>query len=620
LLAKTGVTVELKDNKGNVVEVVAQDLAKGATSAQFDFKTEYKGDLEGVWSIGDAKFSFDELKQIAAISEAADEIKLEAALEAAGIENVNEDLIAEYFDALHGEEFASLADVQKAVDEVNKENEEVTNEEAVVKAVVDATSQKALLTALAANFDRVNADWIKDYADEELADKTSAQSTLLDLTKETAPTGFDKAAIQALVDAVNTDKIDAANTAAKTETTQKEVTALIQKWVKADEGKATAKKDAVAQSSAFELAFKVAESTNKGSLYNNLIKYANEVKGAGFKASDVLNVNQAAYLTVLTANDNTVKNNIIAAVATDKTSGSTTATIVKGIVTVVNGTELTNSILALYTAESGTSGQPGYVAEAGAAVAYDATKADTVKAFKESLEDIAAKSANLTGTDKFDISKVDSTKLEAYAAQIVTNAVTSVSELNTAIATVNSGDVLEAAVKVVNDADSTPEEVRAALTRLVSDVTPTVTNADKYLNLSAASKLDVAQLVIDNRPENGYVASTSSVEKVIAEAAVAQTTELKDILLSFEDIKLDSSTELAEFDFTTVNNLLADVPGTDYEELTDKVVQLDAARNFFDAIEVTEKDVNGTTTYTQAKFKTLVELKAAINAAVKAAQ
>lgn len=499
--AKTGVIVELKDNKGNVVEVVAQDLAKGATSAQFDFKAEYKGDLEGVWSIGDAKFSFDELKQIAAISEAADEIKLEAALEAAGIENVNEDLIAEYFDALHGEEFASLADVQKAVDEVNKANEEATTETAVVKAVVDATSQKALLTALEANFDRVNADWIKNYADTLVIDangdgiKDTGDFTLLELTKDNVPNGFDKAAIQALVDDTNEALIDAANTAAKTETTQKEVTGLIQKWVKADEGKATAKKDAVAKSTAFELAFKVAESTNKGSLYNNLIKYANEVKDAGFKASDVLNVNQAAYLTKLvgTTSPQVAGENdaIIAAVAADKTNDtSTTAPIVKTIITDVNDTELTTAVV---DAE-------GLIAAAVALNAEETT--DTVKAFKDALTDVAAKSANLEAAAKLDLSKIDADLTVEYATAIATHdgaadAADDLSEVLAAIKSVNDEKDLLKAVAVVADSASTVKQVQAALVTLALGKSNTTTDA--FVEASTQKQLEIAQFIIDNR-------------------------------------------------------------------------------------------------------------------------
>lgn len=51
-------TVVVKDSKGEVRDVVARDIAKGATKAQFDFvKTVKADDLTGVWSVNGVDYS-----------------------------------------------------------------------------------------------------------------------------------------------------------------------------------------------------------------------------------------------------------------------------------------------------------------------------------------------------------------------------------------------------------------------------------------------------------------------------------------------------------------------------------------------------------------------------------
>lgn len=117
--AQQEVTLTVKDNTGAVVEVVATDLAAGATFAQFNFVKEYEADQVGVWTVNGIEYDFDDLAKAAAIVEAAndgDQVKLYNLLIEAGIENVNDELIATYVtDIVGATEKETLAEIQAII-------------------------------------------------------------------------------------------------------------------------------------------------------------------------------------------------------------------------------------------------------------------------------------------------------------------------------------------------------------------------------------------------------------------------------------------------------------------------------------------------------------------------
>src|SRR5690606_15905654 len=136
-----------------------------------------------------------------------------------------------------------LEDIQNIINKKNEELGEKVDREKAVKAVKDAENQIQLLNALTANFERVNKDWIVGYSENLLVE------------------GLDKDydAIQTDIDAVNSNKIDTANTNAKTVAAQEKVTALIEKWMKPDAEKETAKAKAIEASKLKEAEYKVYE-------------------------------------------------------------------------------------------------------------------------------------------------------------------------------------------------------------------------------------------------------------------------------------------------------------------------------------------------------------------------
>ena len=99
----------------------------GETELVFDFVEEQKEEaLVGVWKVEGVEYNFDVIKQLADIKEEAatpvNEIKFLAALNAAGIKNVDENRLGEYATKLveKDEEIETLEDVQAIIDEVNK--------------------------------------------------------------------------------------------------------------------------------------------------------------------------------------------------------------------------------------------------------------------------------------------------------------------------------------------------------------------------------------------------------------------------------------------------------------------------------------------------------------------
>lgn len=176
-----GATVEVKDAAGKVYAVKATDISEGDTSASFDFVTPFAADFEftGVWTVDGKEFNFDTIAQFDAIVDAAtkaDQVALLKALEAAGIENVNEDLIAKYAEAIVDADpgVETLEDIQAVINEANEAAVDADAEATALKAVKEAKTQVALLKALQ-GFDRVNADWAKDYANGKVG--TGAATT-----------------------------------------------------------------------------------------------------------------------------------------------------------------------------------------------------------------------------------------------------------------------------------------------------------------------------------------------------------------------------------------------------------------------------------------------------------
>ena len=195
-----GATIKVVDPNGVVVGVKAQDLSAGDTEVVFAFEkayTSFAAIPAGEWVINGFKYDFSAQLAVKAVKEANNQVELLAALQSDYFKNVDADLITQY-DAADFSNAVTVADVQEIIDEVNAANISASK----VEAVNEATNQIQLLAALQdGGWARVNADWIADYYN----------CTALAYTG-TGTYDFQNAAdadkVQAIIDAVNEDKID----------------------------------------------------------------------------------------------------------------------------------------------------------------------------------------------------------------------------------------------------------------------------------------------------------------------------------------------------------------------------------------------------------------------------
>jgi beta-galactosidase beta subunit len=457
--ADAAFTVEVKDDKGNKVEVNPVSLEVGETEATLTFKTPFGVDPVGVWTVGGVKFDNDAVKNfndIVTSSSNLNEVTTLAALKKAGLNNIKDGNITAYVTAINASTTKEkLADIQVIVDKTNEISVTAEEATAAVKAVNDATNQVQLLAALQNKaFVRVNADWIVDYKTDIDAAKALGGATFT--TTDTV------AEIQAIVDAKNSAKIATANTAATTVATQNAVTDLISKYTIDDVAPATTKADAVKASNVKSAVFGVKEATTSATVYNALVKLS-ALDNASLPASS-LNAN--------------LKAEYLAAKNLATIDGTTTVSALKtSVVTAADTAALTaasNGIVALTSTS---------------------TAADT-KAALQKLADVTIQSS-----DKFDMTKVKDGSLTAYLTALEPLAFGSVdtaAKVTTVIATVNSAANETANLATIKNASATVTQVRDALTELAAGVATNATTT-AYLNASSQVKLEVAQFVVDNR-------------------------------------------------------------------------------------------------------------------------
>ena len=169
-------SVLVKDSLGNTIAVTPKTIAAGETTATFGFVSNVSDSaLTGIWTVDGVAINLSAINQLGAIKTAAagaNQVNLNSALLAGGITGVNTNYLVGYKNAIVDADVThvpstflnTLADVQTLVNKVNATNATTTSDDAKALAVKDAgANQVALLTALQANFLRVNPAWIVDY-------------------------------------------------------------------------------------------------------------------------------------------------------------------------------------------------------------------------------------------------------------------------------------------------------------------------------------------------------------------------------------------------------------------------------------------------------------------------
>ncbi|MGD8190307.1 hypothetical protein ACQCN2_10025 [Brevibacillus ginsengisoli] len=553
-------------------------MAKGDTSATFDFATALSADPTGKWTINGTTFDFANIQKLSDILTAVgnnNEVATLAALKAAGLANIKDENITTYVAAIKTATAKdTLADIQTIINTSNDSAISSADAKVIVDAVNAATNQVQLLAALQNKaFARVNPDWIVDY-------KTAIDAAVA--------TGKDSIVeIQALVDGKNSTKITAADTAAATSVDQNAVTALIQTYVAADVAPATTKADQIKASQIKTGVFKVKEASTQTSVYSALTGLA-ALDSTDLPATALNSTLKADYLTAQTANKATI-------------TGATTPAQIKTMIVDAADTSALNAALAGVKGLTNTS-----------------TDADV----KAALQKLANVTSHKTGTDKFDMTTVKDASLQTYVNAATVGFVAAgadgltLAEVQTAISTVNATANVAADLATVNSTTATAADVRSALIdiALVQNQAGSKATVDAFINLPTQAQLEIAQLVIDTRPAAGY-ADLEAIVKV-ADGTGAIATEQKAHADQFA--KFNAIGDLASATTTSIKTALDTYAFDGYANLTNTQKVAVAQQ-----VAKLTKTVNGTVTPlnfagTDA-VKTLKEANDIITAAIKAA-
>ncbi|WP_438335175.1 hypothetical protein ACIR03_01555 [Clostridium cochlearium] len=456
-------------------------LAEGATQADFEFVTPFAEDYEftGVWTVNGEPYSFDAINQLAAIAAAVEdgnEVKLQAALDAAGITYNDETKMPQYLEAL-GEEGAteSLEAVQKAISEIDKDAVEQADKAAAVKAVADAKTQAQLLAALEANFELVNSDWIVDYANDETNGLLGFTAT------DPADVETDFETIQGKINAINFAKVEPKVTAANMSLDSEKVAkarTLVTKWIPAGEEDEVTIKDWALDGLALEDALIAVNEAKTNTALKAALVNLDNLENELLKKYEGVTIDGVTTTRTDDFDIETVKDENLTAYRTE-----------------IGNAELKNKNQRSDIQDIIIQVNDNAAAQAKADVLAALNKVDS----KTVAADVVALLEQNQKLNELD-NKVNPAYAEAYKKAIVETEATGdpavkfadANAVNTLVGDVNKAEDAAALLAAVNVA-TTPADMSKALVALEAGQDPAVTD---FTNLSSQEKLEVAEIVI----------------------------------------------------------------------------------------------------------------------------
>ena len=465
----TDVTLEVLDNKGNVVEVESVKLIdQGETTAEFYFTNMLSSDPKGTWTVNGLAINLDEVNFVSEVK-TTEEGKLYDVLNNSkyftGLVKKNSKayykLISE-----KSKDINTIADIQAIIEEGNKNVQDQSKIENLVYVAKNGTSTQFKNAINGLGFERVNSEWMSDY-----------KSKIGELTTNEFTT------VQNEINKTNREKITEIYGKADTIAKKEEVLNLINKYVKAEKKEEVDQVNEGVKVVKTDIALlKVTEAKTNATVINALKELSNVVNDKDvFSFEKLVNENlKAEYKTALSGKEynsvEAVKDAVVKA-GNDAANKKVTEVVVKAA-TALNDAKEEDKV---------------------------AKKNELVKALEE-LVIASAKNA-----DKFEMKNVEKALLSEYAKELVGK--TTVAEVKTVIETVNSSAVQ----KIMKDA--TKENIleklnheHLALTNVVKE------NAEAYgleaetFNKYTTAK-EVSKLVgIINNKE--VILSSSKVEEV----------------------------------------------------------------------------------------------------------
>lgn len=605
--ALTDVTVEVKDNNGNVVEVKpVAVLDVGETVATFTFKTALTANPAGEWTVNGVKFDADAQAAAAKVNAATNQVELLTALKSTYFTGVVDANIAAYKTEIDtNKPYATVADIQKAIDKVNKAG--VTGELiSDIKDAMDDNNEVALLTLLGdASFERVNADFITQYmAAFKAATAITTSSTV--------------ANVQAKIDGVNLAEATAAVTAADTTAAtalkadsiakaQELVSALPEKEV-AEKTAKKALQDKIDVANAYA---KVKGATTQASLLSalkapvlklqniddTLAKYYKQVFDAD--KDNITNVTYTLQTSIVDAGKAAAIADYVTKI--DAITAETPTADVKVLLTELkrlDGTKFTEDIVDALLEDYRTNIVAGVISDTASIntiiqTANDPATALTALVDSTSALDDADKLLAALKAKTLNLKNVIDANKDAYFADKAAIQTAAGTDADAVQSVVDSVD----AVVEINDA-TTAEEVRTALTVFAAEQEIT-----DYLNLSSAAKLEVAELVLEDRPTADFADIAAVKASVGATKAAGQMAAHAAILTAVNAVDADST-------ISAVDAALSAVGYDAYDELG-TVARLAVAETFLNNLPVDEDGAAIALSY-----ETIADIIADIDAAI----
>ena len=494
----TDVTLEVLDNKGNVVEVESVKLIdQGETTAVFNFTNMLSSEAKGTWTVNGLAINLDEVNFVSKVK-TTEEGKLYDVLNNSkyftGLVKKNSKayykLISE-----KSKDINTIADIQAIIEEGNKNVQDESKIKDLVYVAKNGTSTQFKNAINGLGFERVNSEWMSNY-----------KSKIGELTTNEFTT------VQNAINATNEEKIKEAYGKADTIAKKEEVLNLINKYVKAEKKEEVDKVNEGVKVVKTDIALlKVKEAKTNATVINALKELSNVVNDKDvFSFEKLVNENlKAEYKTALSGKEyksvEDVKDAVVKA-GNDAANKKVTEVVVKAA-TALNDAKEEDKV---------------------------AKKNELVKALEE-LVIASAKNA-----DKFEMKNVEKALLSEYAKELVGK--TTVAEVKTVIETVNSSAVQN----IMKDA--TAENIleklnheHLALTNVVKENAKAYgLEAETFKTYTTAKEVSKLVGIINNKE---VILSSSKVEEVKA-SLVSYVIDKN--LTTIKNLKDAQKTDIAE--------------------------------------------------------------------------
>ncbi|ARK25333.1 hypothetical protein SporoP37_12145 [Sporosarcina sp. P37] len=628
--AKEGATITVVDPSGKTVEVTPVNLEVGDTSATFDFVTAYEELPLGTFVVQGKDFDTAAVDAVVKVNEATNVVELWTALQSKYFTGAVEANIEKYDTLLDGTQ-TTVAEVQAIIDEVNQADMDAEAEAATVKKVADATNVLQLLNALKdPAFSNVNADWITDYSTENVTlddDSTTVGLLALDSTYYFGETpGATIEGIQNAIDAQNLTKAGNAVTAAEGTLSQSDITdakALVNKYVPADAEGVTTKKDLLDRLAVHEAVVNVTVANTNAKLsaaLNALDKLSDDFDIATVNSKELTRYRTDITTAVAANKDTAAEIQTIIGDANDDAE-TAAAEAVRDVTAATTPAQLKELLATLSDrAAFGTDAFDNTtVVEASLQDYIDALVAETTPTNKNTAAliqgiidgvnsptdaldavDLEVKTpSDATGAALLALLQNPSLKLDNLVEANALAYLADVADFDAAITDTNSVAGEEAAVKDVVNATNARVALNAATTDTAAKTALTkfaiATSNTTYINLSSTAKLEVAGLVLAEKPANGY-ADNADVTSEITTQDTARGTLLTNVNGA-----------------TTINAMNTALSALDYKAYNDlSASQKVAVAEAFLANFPTDKDGD------KVAYSTLTNIKADIDKAITA--